>query len=301
VTSIGEVAFAHCSGITSITIPDSVTSIGGSAFSFCSGITSITIPDSVTSIGGSAFFFCSRLTSITIGNSETSLGAQAFSGCASLTVINYNATAAADFGEYNSIFSNTGTSGTGIRVNVGANVTKLPAYMFNYVSKITSVNFAAGSALTSIGNYAFWNCSGLTSITIPSSVTSIGASAFRDCTGLTEINYNATAVGDFTSTSNVFYNAGKSGAGITVNVGANVTKLPAYMFYVSDSSYRPKITSVNFAAGSALTSIGSYAFSGCTALTTINYRGTEAEWNLITKGGSWNNNCPAVIVYNYED
>lgn len=55
VTSIGSSAFAYCSGLTSITIPNSVTSIGYAAFSGCSGLTLITIPNSVTSIGRSAF------------------------------------------------------------------------------------------------------------------------------------------------------------------------------------------------------------------------------------------------------
>ena len=66
VTSIGESAFSNCSGLTSITIPDSVTNIGTWAFYNCSGLTSITIPDSVTNIGMWAFDCCSSLTSVTI-------------------------------------------------------------------------------------------------------------------------------------------------------------------------------------------------------------------------------------------
>ena len=55
VTSIGQDAFRECSGLTSVTIPNSVTSIGESAFRECSGLTSVTIPNSVTSIGDFAF------------------------------------------------------------------------------------------------------------------------------------------------------------------------------------------------------------------------------------------------------
>ena len=81
VTSIGWSAFENCSGLTSVTIPNSVTSIGNWAFSHCSGLTSITIPNSVTSIGNYAFSDCSGLTSITIPNSVTSIGSYAFRGC----------------------------------------------------------------------------------------------------------------------------------------------------------------------------------------------------------------------------
>jgi hypothetical protein len=55
VTSIGEAAFAGCTGLTAITIPDSVTSIGAGAFGNCTGLTAIAIPDSVTNIGAGTF------------------------------------------------------------------------------------------------------------------------------------------------------------------------------------------------------------------------------------------------------
>ena len=82
-------AFSACSGLTSITIPESVTSIGEYAFYGCRSLTSIKIPDSVTSIEGRTFYGCSSLTSITIPDSVTSIGDEAFSGCRRLTKVYY--------------------------------------------------------------------------------------------------------------------------------------------------------------------------------------------------------------------
>ena len=94
VTSIEEKAFYHCSGLTSVTIPNGVTSIGNMAFRECTGLTSVTIPNSVTSIRWEAFRDCSGLTSVTIGNGVTSIGEYAFSGCSALTSVHMSDIAA---------------------------------------------------------------------------------------------------------------------------------------------------------------------------------------------------------------
>ena len=93
-TSIGDNAFSFCTGLISITIPNSVTSIGTGAFRYSFKLTSIIIPDSVTNIGTAAFNYCPKLTSVTIGNSVTSIGYNAFYYCSKLTYIISNATIA---------------------------------------------------------------------------------------------------------------------------------------------------------------------------------------------------------------
>ena len=87
VTSIGECAFALCTFLESIRIPDSVTSIGDSDFFGCKSLKSITIPKSVTSIGKNAFYDCESLTSIMIPNGVTSIGDWVFDSCKSLTSV----------------------------------------------------------------------------------------------------------------------------------------------------------------------------------------------------------------------
>ena len=78
VTEIGGFAFYGCTGLPSVTIPNSVTEIGGYAFEGCTGLRSVTIPNSVTEIGWEAFRYCTGLSSVTIGNSVTSIGNCAF-------------------------------------------------------------------------------------------------------------------------------------------------------------------------------------------------------------------------------
>lgn len=86
VSSIADYAFRF-SGLTSLTIPNSVISIGDWSFGACTGLTSVTIPNSVTQIGAEAFDYCSGLTSLSISASVSSIGDYAFDYCSGLTSI----------------------------------------------------------------------------------------------------------------------------------------------------------------------------------------------------------------------
>jgi hypothetical protein len=87
VTSIAYAAFKGCTGLTSVTLPNSLTSIGSMAFRDCTGLRNVTIPSSVTYIGEYAFYQCTGLKSVTLPSSITSIGGGAFNGCKGLTSV----------------------------------------------------------------------------------------------------------------------------------------------------------------------------------------------------------------------
>ena len=244
----------------------------------------------------------STLTSITIPETIKTIGDYAFYNCTYLTEINYNAIEANDLSDFNHVFSYAGQDGEGITVNIGENVTKIPNYNFcsglymssSVMPKITTVNFAENSVCTSIGTYAFYRCSSLTSIAIPASVTSIGDRAFRDCSGLTLIDVDQ-ANENYSSEDGVLFNEDKTiliqypigNTRISYTIAEGVTSIGTYAFYrcssltsiaiptsvtsISSSAFSDcsGLTSVDFGENSQLTSISSSAFRECRSLTSI--------------------------------
>ena len=133
-------------------------------------------------------------------------------------------------------------------------VTSIGNYAFNGCDGLTSITIP--NSVTSIGNYAFSICSGLTSIDIPGSVTSIGVGAFSYCTGLTSI----TIPNSVTSIGNSAFD-GCDGL-TSIDIPGSVTSIGNSAF-----SYCTGLTSITI--GNGVTSIGNSAFNGCDGLSEI--------------------------------
>ena len=290
-TSIDEYEFWNCTSLTSISIPNSITSIKYGAFSGCSGLSSITIPKSVTSIGKYAFQNCTGLTTIkseiedpfeidtnVFSSSDTDIYATATLIVPKGKKSAYNSTEGwknfkyiVEEGEFvvDGIYykvdeNNTASVIKGNRTYSGDIV--IPAYV-NYDGKTYNV--------TSIDEYAFQSCSGLTSVTIPNSVTSIGDFAFIGCSGLTSllIPSNVTSIGSWT-----FYNC----RGLTsVTIPNSLTSIGDYAFYGCNG-----LTSVTIPK--SVTSIGLYAFENCSGLVSVKVESGNIKYDS-------RNDCNAII------
>ena len=209
VTSIGIDAFSGCTGLTSITLPEGVTSIGGSAFEGCKGLTSVTIPESVTSIGAYAFYNCSKLQEFVFeGETPPTFGNNVFSGTNSCPIYVPNASAVTEYkeaGNMNSYASRVQIMPVeidGVKYQMQENET-FAVIANNYSGNVVireSVDYnGVATAVTSITDGAFQNCTGLTSVTVPEGVTSIGNYAFYGCTGLrlATISSSVTEIGNY--------------------------------------------------------------------------------------------------------
>ena len=177
-TKIGDYAFNGCTGLTSITIPNSVTSIGEYAFSHCRGLNSITIPGSVTSIGKYAFYYCTGLTSVTSPNNVTRIGDYTFYYCDGLT-----------------------------SVTIGSGVTNIGQYVFSYCTGLTSITIP--NSVKTIGSWVFYRCDRLTSVKFMGQPPTIQSNTFYQCDKVAKYDFRgATSIPTLSSTTSLGHASG---------------------------------------------------------------------------------------------
>lgn len=307
VNNIESEAFAGCSGLTSITIPDTVTWISSDAFKDCTGLTSIHItdikawcdilfgggtnplqyagnlylngelvtdlvlPDNVEEISDYAFYGCTSLKSITIPDSVTYIGSDAFNDCTNFTRVNItdiNAWLNIEFGYFS------------------GNPLYTAGNLYLNGELVTELNIS--DDIDEIKDYAFTGCTSLESVTIPGSVTSIGYKAFDGCSNLTKatIAEGVTSIGTYAFSS----------SGLTsIVIPDSVTDMGTHVFYIctnlTDATIGNGVTTIgnstfcycnleSISIGSSVTNVEDWAFYDCYNLKSVYITDIKAWCNI---------------------
>ena len=307
ITRIGVYAFRDCAAMTSVALPASITEIGDRAFDECTGlatysyagtlndwlnitfeyfssnpmyhvhrcyvngdeeITNLVIPNGMTTIKDHAFRNCTGLTSVSLPSSITTLTG-ALNGCTGLTSYTY-----------------AGTLADWLNISVNSSDGNPMKYVHKcFVNGNEEIkDLVIPNGTTSIGQYAFYMCSGLTSVTIPASLTSIGSSAFSSCSNIATVNYLGTIsqwcamnfdsnISNPTQFSHQLSLDGEEQINIYLP-----DELSAVKDYVFAGNSKLETISVN-----SSTTIHPHAFDGCSA--EILYRGNAS--GVTADGLSW--------------
>lgn len=315
VSTVGAYAFAGCTGLASVALPDGVESIDTFAFYYCLSLGSVSIPGSVSSIGTGAFSRCTALSSISVDadnpayssadgvlyNKDQSIllqfpagrqggfavpdgvtgieqgafacsvyltsvdlpvtiltiGRGAFVSCTSLTAINVSIEHQLYSSHDGVLYDKSGSvlvlcppakSGS---FNVPATVTRIADGAFSGCVNLSEISLP--TSLTRIGDAAFESCVSLVSMVIPDSVTLIGRGLFYKCTALQ-----------------------------SVTIGSGLTVIPSGLIFDTDVlgvfSGCTALESITIPAG--ISTIGDYAFYGCSALTDMYFLGDAPALGL---------------------
>ena len=271
-------------GCKNTKIPDDVTSIGDFAFEGCIGLTTVTIPAGVTYIGKDAFYDCTAVTDVDCYADPEKLtwdedGCDDFKEDGS-TIIHV---ADADpwytkFGSVvHGIFRDLSTVpfswnyDAGTKTLTFSGTEAIPSYndsderpWIYYVSEVE--NIVINEGMRGIGKYAFYDCSGLTTVTIPASVTSIGYAAFAGCSNLATMTVDA---GNTKYDSRNGCNAIIEKETNTLIAGCKNTKIPDDVTSIGDFAFEGCISLTTVTIPAGVTRIGKRAFEGCTGLKTV--------------------------------
>lgn len=281
--------FGICMELESLVIPNNITTIESDVFVGCLGLTSIEIPNSVESLGGYAFSGCDNLETVILSEKLTVIEDGTFTNCPNIKNIYFNSTTPPSIGGSSTIDSSTPTCyipcGTleAYEASDWAKVASELKELCNNTIIYTSLNgkivtpyakdaFGANiisntyenglgiitfdGPITSIGDFAFYECSQLWTITLPESVTSIGNSAFDQCVMLSSINLpeSITSIG-----SQAFFYC----------IALNEITIPMNVTSIEWGTFNQCSSLKSITIHENITSIGNQAFDRCYNLETI--------------------------------
>lgn len=226
IKTLGNYAFWNFRNLKNIIIPESVTNIGESAFHGCTALSNLTLPDSITEIDGEAFSNCVSLGKVTLPKNLTLLGNDVFEYC--------NA-----------------------EITFPSSLERIPELGMNAVRK---VNIPEGVKI--IGEDAFWACSNLKEITLPSTITSIESGAFFN-----------TSISGFNYPQNI------DSIPINAFCGTKLTEfsVPPKVTEINDDAFYNCTDLVKISIPESVKYIGTDVFKNCRNLTIYGYKDTAAE------------------------
>ena len=315
ITVIPDAAFSSCKNLVKLDLPNTVTQIMSNAF-YDSGLTTITIPNSVKIIGSCAFQECRSLKSVTLPDNDdfTTISSYLFSNCEALETVNipdtyvietigdsafYGCTALEEIDIPDGVMSIGDSAFCSCskltKISIPSGVSRFSNYVFCGCSSLKDVSFP--SDYSSIGEHAF-DGTKITSLMITNGVSSIASNAFDGCENLDSIYFfeNTTSNDDFALDGGILYKLDDNDAlseiavipqgADTVIIGSentNITELPEKCFAYSNIQHviignniekipykcfsESNIKSVTL--GSKVEEIGAYAFYDCSNLETI--------------------------------
>ena len=264
-TALNEHAFAWCTNVETINLPNSLVVIGDYAFFDCQSLKNIKIPDGVTSIGEAAFRNCYLLLSINIPDTIEIIRMETFSTCRSLKEIKLPEGILRI--EMNAFYDCSMLE----KINLPDGLEIIDDFAFQKCSKLNNIKVPA--SIKKIEQLVFYNCFSLNELELPEGLTTIDQYAFFGCTSLKNIYLpdSIAEIGEY-----AFFSCSSLGS----------VRLPSSLETLNDSVFSSCSSLSNITLNEGLKTIKTSAISNCLNLTKINIPSTVTSINLFAFGGS---------------
>ncbi len=260
VKTIGQYAFGGCTSLQKVTLPDSLTEIPFGAFAACESLEAIEVPEGVTTIGDAAFSKCVAAKTLELPDSLTMIGNGSFEHCYSITEINIpeNVSYIGDqaFIHTPSVEKITADGSEVFTVEDNVLYDKAKTKLYHAAAHNIPTEFYVPDTVKSVSDGAFSYCTELEKIFFPSPVTSVGQEAFLFCLELSHVDFSEGLVEIGTSA-------------FAQCTALTSIDLPTTLMTIGDGAFYADTALEQVIIPEGPKTLGSGAFAGCTSLKNI--------------------------------